>query len=256
MLVLASFTPSAWAQGPSDDERARGHFEAAHSYHADGDYERALEEFERAYELSGRVLLLVNIANCEERLGMWGEAADHLAAYVATLPPDTEEVATLNRRIGHLRERAARGASREEPPLPDGPPLPDADAVDASAVEPPAAEPSAASGSDGLLVPSLITLGVSAALGITWATLGGLALAERDSIAAECGATRTCSGERVGTLEGLAIGADVSMALTLVAAATGLVLLLVDPPRGGASELAVLPVLGPDGAALVLGGVL
>ena len=46
------------AQSAENDERARTHFESGRSYFSEGAYERALQEFLQAYELSPRTPML------------------------------------------------------------------------------------------------------------------------------------------------------------------------------------------------------
>lgn len=250
-VVLTLFAPAALAQdASSDDERARLHFEAGRSYYEEGNYEGALAEFQRSYALSSRVVLLLSIANCQERLGLWAEAADSLDPFVASLPEGEERV-TLHRRVENLRVRAAERASAAQ--ADDANDANDATTSDATATT--SSTPDTA-GSDGLLVPSLVAFGVGAAGLIAWGTLGGLALAEESSVADGCGATRSCTPEQVQAMDDLALGADIAMAVGLVGVATGAILLLADPPRGGSesASLQVLPTGGRHGAGLLVRG--
>src|SRR5688572_6154877 len=86
--VLAGIALSI-AAGPasaqqSQDERARFHFEVGRTYFDEGNYERAVEEWQRSYELSQRPELLLNIVTTLERLGRYGDAADGLERYLET----------------------------------------------------------------------------------------------------------------------------------------------------------------------------
>lgn len=255
--VIASSSRSvAQAQDSADDERARLHFSAGRSYFEEGTYEEALQEFRRAYELSGREVLLVNIANTQERLGRWREAADTLEQFVATLPAHDQQRPILQRRIENLRARAAQHEAEERARSErEAPPTTTADAAPPEA--PSALPPATATASDGLLVPSLVAFGVGAAGLITFATLGGLAMAEESAVASGCGATRSCTRLEVQAMDDLAIGADVSLAIGLVAGATGAVLLIVDPPRGASTESAsarVLPFGHAEGGGISIQG--
>lgn len=232
-------TPVISRAQPSDDERARLHFDAGRSYYEEGAYEQALEEFSRSYELSHRAPLLANMANCEDRLGRWTDAANHLEQYARTLQEGSEERRLTERRIENLR---ARASARQEPSAtPDVAPTP--------ATETPA-------GSEGLLVPSIVLMGAGGAALIAWGVLGGLALGEESTIASGCGATASCTAEEVRAMDDLALGADISLAAGLALAAVGVVLLIVEPPRGAPSTsgAALAPFVTPDAAGIVLAG--
>ncbi|MEZ4253043.1 MAG: hypothetical protein R3B99_32955 [Polyangiales bacterium] len=101
-----------------DDRRARVHFESGRQYFDEGEYERAVEEFTRAYELSGRPALLMNVASGLERLGRYAEAADRMQAYHDQAEDTVPTREVLARRIANLRERAASMelSARDTPP--------------------------------------------------------------------------------------------------------------------------------------------
>ena len=97
---------SRWqAPVPGPDEKARALFIEGENLYAEGRYEEAAAKYEEAYGLSARPLLLFNIANAYERLGVYSKAADALRRYL----PDakTEETTLLRKRIARLDERAA-----------------------------------------------------------------------------------------------------------------------------------------------------
>lgn len=240
LAALTLAAPSALAQESAEDERARLHFEAGRSYYEEGNYEEALDEFRRAYTLSNRPVLLMNIAHCQERLGQWAEAAESLEQFIATMPPNAEERPTLQRRIENLRARAAQHGTTE----------PDATST-------PAPTTSATGASDGLLVPSLVAFGVGGAGLIAWGILGGLALGEESTIAAGCGATRSCTPAEVQAMDDLALGSDISLGIGLAGILAGVILIVVDPPRGATTEAAsiqVLPTGDRYGAGLTVRG--
>src|SRR5688500_8872763 len=78
--ALVSLTSTAWAQpgAQTDDERARMHFQAGNAYFQTGEYDAALREFQRSYELSARPALFYNMALVHERLGNLEQAIAHL----------------------------------------------------------------------------------------------------------------------------------------------------------------------------------
>lgn len=259
--AIAALTISsvAHAQGEGeDDQRARLHFEAGRSYFEEGDYEQALDEFQRAYDLSERPVLLVNIANCQERLGQWQEAATSLTTFVDSLPPEDAQRPTMQRRIDNLRARAAQ----HQPP-PDRTSDTTSDATSTSDTTSGTATTSAATStftpaSDGLLAPAIAAFSVGGAGLILWATLGGLALTEEQAVSSGCGATTSCTAAQVQAMDDLALGADIAMAVGIAGVATGVILIVVDPPHGASGTTEATASIAPygsrDGAGLTITG--
>jgi hypothetical protein len=237
----------------TDDDRAHLHFTSGRSYFEEGNYEQALDEFRHAYDLSHRDVLLVNIANCQERLGQWRDAASSLDGYVASLAPDAEERGPMQRRVESLRQRADQHDTEEAARLAEARGTTTTTATTTTTTPAPAATPA----SDGLLVPAIIAFSVAGASAITWAILGGLALSDQSSIQSGCGATRSCTTDQVAEMGAFATGADVTMSIALVAAAAGAVLLIVDPPHGERPAVArLMPWGSSTGGGLVIGGTL
>lgn len=113
LAITALGAPGRGYAQDSDDERAHTHFTAGRSYFEEGNYEQALAEFQHAYELSHRDVLLVNVANCQERLGQWRDAAQTLDTYLASMAPDAAERGSMERRIQALRDRADQHDAEE-----------------------------------------------------------------------------------------------------------------------------------------------
>jgi tetratricopeptide (TPR) repeat protein len=89
-----------------NEEQARRLFLLGDDLYMQGRYEEALAAFEESYELSGRPLLLYNMANVHERSGDFEQALLKLEAY---LPESTdEERPRLRTRIESLRDRIER----------------------------------------------------------------------------------------------------------------------------------------------------
>lgn len=110
----AGATPSA-----SDDARARELYENGALLYDEGRYEDAVAAWTEAYRLSGRPLLLFNMANASERLGRYEEAMALLSRYRAFAPAEERE--TLDRRIRNIEARlteqeSARAAEPIPPP--------------------------------------------------------------------------------------------------------------------------------------------
>jgi tetratricopeptide (TPR) repeat protein len=85
---------------------ARQHFLAGQDYYTQGRYEKAIAEFEEAYRLDPRPLLLYNLAQAWEKIGNLEKAVDYLKKYVEA-DPGNDDRATLVERISTLEERIA-----------------------------------------------------------------------------------------------------------------------------------------------------
>lgn len=114
-LLLLATPCAAHAQATevraSDDAEARSLFEAGAEAFSNGRFERALEYFERSYELSHRPELLFNIGTAADRLRLDARALAAFEAYLEAAP-DAENAAMVRARIAAL-ERVL--AEREEP---------------------------------------------------------------------------------------------------------------------------------------------
>src|SRR5688572_4620713 len=100
--VLMASAP-AWAQ-TSDDELGRRHFESGVAYLQESDYDNALKAFEKAYALSKRPAILLNIATVHERKGDLKAAIDALKRYLEAAP-EGEEAQSVKNRIANLEKR-------------------------------------------------------------------------------------------------------------------------------------------------------
>lgn len=125
LLLAAAVRAETLPPGPdpsvvteADDARARELFQNGAALYDEGRYEDAIAAWREAWRLSGRPLLLFNMANAAERLGRWSEAAALLNRYRAFAPEEEREV--LERRIVNIERRA------KEAPLPSTPPKPTA----------------------------------------------------------------------------------------------------------------------------------
>jgi tetratricopeptide (TPR) repeat protein len=120
-LALAPDAASAQvAESPSDRE-AQMLFRAALEAYQAARYDRALDYFQRAYELSGRPELLFNIGQAADRAR---EDATALSAYerFAEALPDSPMREQAETRIAFLRAQRGRGPAHpaeREPRVPD-----------------------------------------------------------------------------------------------------------------------------------------
>lgn len=241
VAIATLFVALPAAAQVSDDEQARMHFMAGTSYFDQARYEEAAQEFEESYRLSGRGVLLVNIARCYERLGRWDEAVDNLERYLADAG-DVENRNTLEARLESYRARAAEQA----PAGGDGPPPP---------------EEASDGGPSGLFIGSMIAFGVGAASVGVFLGTGLAAHGNYEQLQDGCPGG-ACPGSLRDTADEGALLADVSTVFTVVAAvalATGVALLVVDlvtaddgDSESGTAQLRATPL--PRGGVAAIRG--
>jgi hypothetical protein len=105
----------ASAQGNKDDEARMLHGAGAAAYEG-GRYDEALEHFQRAYALSGRVELLYNIATAAERARQDALALEAYEKFLKAVPraPVRDRVETRIRQLRREIERAAAAQAEKE----------------------------------------------------------------------------------------------------------------------------------------------
>lgn len=163
LVVFAYAVPLA-AQAPSTDSEARVRFEAGRMAFAAERYEDALVDFERAYELSHRPVLLFNIAQSYARLGRNREAVDAYRHFLSEAPEGEAGREEADAQIV-LLERAIA----EAPPEP----------IDEEIHEP---EPATPTARDEDPTTGWVLVGVGGALTIAGAILTGVGLADRAAV--------------------------------------------------------------------------
>jgi hypothetical protein len=254
-LAIVLVVPGTGDAQISDDERARTHFQSGRLYYEEGAYDRALAEFESAYRLSGRVQLLVNMANANERLGRHEAAVSNLRAYLEGITEPAER-ARIERRIENLerlqREREEREIEEEDAVVVDDAAAEGVDELDAEL----ATEPARPRAELGLAAP-LAAYGVGAAGFVVFAIAGPLALSRQSALREGCGSTQTCSDEDVAPADRAALIADIGLAVGVAGAVTGLILHLVHRKGRAASEgsetsFRLAPAFSRDGGGVML----
>ena len=115
LVAVPAADAVAQEQSTENDAEARNLFEAGRSAFASGRYEEALGHFKRAYELSGRTLLLYNMGVAAERLRRDQEALEAFEGFLAGAPPDGPEVVDARSWVAVLRERVARQQAQSPP---------------------------------------------------------------------------------------------------------------------------------------------
>jgi len=115
--VLGAGVLLAPAVGGADEVThalARKHFDTGKTYYQVANHKRALEEFEKAYELQPLPELRYNIGRCHEALGQLEKAIEDYRGYLRG-KPDAADRAVLEARIANLERRLAESKPRPEP---------------------------------------------------------------------------------------------------------------------------------------------
>ncbi|MCA9578563.1 MAG: hypothetical protein KC668_24195 [Myxococcales bacterium] len=205
----------------TDDERAHSHFLAGSSYYDQRRYVEAAEQFQEAFNLSGRVTLLLNVATSYKRAGRPGDAADAVARWLELAPEDASDRRTQTNRLEQLRaqqaEIDARGATTAEPTV--SPSSPDDGGAEAAA------------GLGTLGTTGVVLLGAGAAVGVVSLATGLAASARQDELERGCTDERVCPSSLSSTRRRGRALSRASTATTFLSIATlgaGAALLLVD----------------------------
>lgn len=221
-LAVAALSPAA-AHAQASDQRARELYVQGDRYYAEGRYELAVQAFQESYRLSGRPLLLFNLANALERIGRYTEALDALRRYQPSAPP--HEQMALRTRIATLEQRAAQ--------------------------QPPPAT-AASSGDSSLMVSGFVVGGAGVALTAVGIAMGVLALDERAKAQGGCvaaGAGTVCDESVRGALENdatFSLVADLGVFVGAAAVAAGVVLVILGATSGpSAAPAAAVPYVAP-----------
>jgi tetratricopeptide (TPR) repeat protein len=196
----------AHAQTTSDD-MARRHFDSGVAYLEESDYDNALKAFQKAYELSKRPEVLLNIATVHERQSDLPAAVASLKAYLAAAPQG-QHVETVKLRIQNLEKRiqeqeAAKPAAPA--PAPAAPPPPAAQPPVAQPEPPPAQESPRPASSSRL--PAFISLGVGGVMAGGALVTGLIASAKYQDAKDSCG--HRCSDDQLSSSRGFAITSTV-----------------------------------------------
>ncbi len=252
--VLAGTTPSQAQVSP--DELAHKHFDSGVAYLQESDYDSALKAFQRAYDLSKRADILLNIATVHERMGKLQAAIDDLDAFLAQKPTgdmaDTVKIriANLQKRLDAAAADADAGAPTADaaaaPPATTAPP---ARAAPTGAPPPPPPPPPAEDKPSTL--PAWILIGVGGLAAGGAAVTGVLANSKYNDAKDTC--SPHCSDSQISSSKTLALSSTILTGVAVVGVGVGLTLLLTrgsshEGPRTGAVPR-VLVGLGPHGAA-------
>lgn len=130
VVVAVMLLASRHAHGQRED--ALAHFEQAEAYFRAGAYDKAVEEYQAAFDLVAEPALLFNIGLALENQGDAPRAIEHYQRYLAA-DPDGVKTAEARARVEALSDRLDTEAAAEavkvkpkveETPLPEEPPPP------------------------------------------------------------------------------------------------------------------------------------
>jgi tetratricopeptide (TPR) repeat protein len=83
----------------ADREHARSFFQEGAEAYRQGDYPKALEKFQAAYDLVPEAALLFNVASAELRMGNLPDACAHFRKYVTLLDPADPRAQTFTPQL-------------------------------------------------------------------------------------------------------------------------------------------------------------
>lgn len=223
--ALLAVSVPAFGQA-SPDELARRHFESGAAYLEESDYDNALEAFDKAYELSKRPEIQINIATVYERMGRLKQAIGALDRYLE-LAPDGELRETVELRKANLQKRvdAGEGIEPEPEPQPEPEPTP--------AAKPPAPKPEpkvppppvkdGGTPDEGPNVPAWILIGLGGLSAGGAVVTGLLAKSEYDSAKSDC--SPSCTDDQLSTGRSMALTSTILTGVAVVGVGVGLTLL-------------------------------
>ncbi|MFW5921074.1 MAG: tetratricopeptide repeat protein [Polyangiales bacterium] len=237
---------AAQSSGAPADDEARTHFESGRLHYKRGNFDQAASAFESAYELSDRPELLYNVYLAHRDAGNIEPATEALARYLE-LVPDPPRRAHLEARLGAMRKRIASsdndgGAGRADA---------GDDASEREGEGEGEGESGASSGgpsehgppeSGSAAGPALV--GAGAALVVTGAITGGLALKKESGLQSDCSVDRVCDPSLRSDRDrgrALAIATDVLVPVGAVLAGVGAIIWLLgdeDPQERPAASAA------------------
>jgi tetratricopeptide (TPR) repeat protein len=233
--------PSAARADDTADELARRHFDSGAAYLEESDYDNALKAFEKAYELSHRPEILLNIATVQERRGDLAAAISALEQYLQA-DPNGERAETTRLRLQNLQKRLAESppaaaAPAAAPQAASPPPAPPPAAAPAPPPEPPP-KPNH--------VPAYIAFGVGGVGLVTAVVTGIVANSKYQDAKTTC--SPHCSDAQISSAKSLALVSTIATGVAVVGAGVGLTLFLTSSSSPSASAAPrVRLAFGPGG---------
>lgn len=225
----------------SPDELARRHFESGAAYLEESDYENALGAFDKAFELSKRPEIQINIATVYERMGRLKQAIVALDRYLE-LAPEGELRETVELRKANLQKRIDAGEGIEpQPPEPEPKVEPEPQPKPQPKPQPrvaPAPVKDRGAEEDSTNVPAWILIGLGGLSAGGAAVTGVLAKSEYDTAKSDC--SPNCSDDELSTGRSMALTSTILTGVAVVGVGIGLTLLFTTE-SGGARSASRLP---------------
>lgn len=78
-----------------------------------GRFEKAVEQYEKAYALSGMPAILFNLGQCHKKLGNWEKAVDHFQRFLAEAPKPIPNEALAKQLLEESRVKLAEAAAKK-----------------------------------------------------------------------------------------------------------------------------------------------
>ena len=236
------------AQSTSDD-LARRHFDSGVAYLEESDYDNALKAFQKAYDLSKRPEILLNLATVHERQSDLTAAVASLKQYLDAAPQG-EHAETVRLRIQNLEKRLQEQADAQQAAAAAAPaPAPPPAASPKPAPEKPVA-PALQRKAEPNRLPAFIALGVGGVMAGGSLITGIVAKGKYDDAKNSCG--HSCSDEQLSSSRTFAITSTVLSGAAILGVGLGVGLLLTTESDGdgvGSAAPRVDVALGPKLAA-------
>jgi tetratricopeptide (TPR) repeat protein len=232
----------AWAQkrDPEKEKEAREHYATGMRHYDLNEIDDAIDEFRKAYSISGAPGLLFNIAQAYRLKKDYEHALQFYRNYlrVQTRAPNRKDVEARVVEMEQLIKEAQQVSSERPhgviPPTqgdaeePASEPTPPTDLPPAAT----AAQPQVAASRDFIhskqALAGLAVGAVGVAALITAAGLGGAALSAKNDYNSGCDAG-LCDQSRWDAAHGMALGTDVLIGVGAAAVVTGVILILTRP---------------------------
>ncbi|HEY4103919.1 MAG TPA: hypothetical protein VGM44_08510 [Polyangiaceae bacterium] len=234
-LALLAVHTLAFAQSSSDD-LARRHFESGVAYLEESDYDHALEAFQKAYDLSKRPEILLNIATVHERKVELQPAIDALNQFLSVAPPNDERIDAVKLRIQNLQKRLADDSARAVTATPAPPSAPPTQ-TNTPAPPPPApiAPPAPATTPSSARLPAFIAFGIGG-LAAGGAVVTGI-IANSDYQDAKSSCSPACSDGQLSAGRTMALSSTILTGVAVVGVGVGVTLLLTSGPDPAQTSL-------------------
>ncbi|HEY7376105.1 MAG TPA: tetratricopeptide repeat protein [Polyangia bacterium] len=152
--LIASLASASATAGSSEKEReARAHFQAGETRFKAGQYEEALTEYQAGYDAKPLPGFLVNIGQCQRRLGDLKAARATYQKFVL-VAPDSPLVPQVKSMMAEIDGLLASSEKSKPAPEEDARPEPAAAATASATAVPPAPKPEAEAAAPVLVAPA------------------------------------------------------------------------------------------------------